>query len=290
MEYTTLGGTGMRISSIGFGGMPLSIEGRPAEAIGESVIRAALEEGINLLDTADVYCLDDQDIGHNEKLFASALRGHVNRDSIVVATKGGMRRPKGEWTRDGSPRHLRQACERSLRALEVDQIDLYQLHAPDPNVPFERSVETLAELQREGKIRHAGLSNVSVNQIRLASSIVEIVSVQNRMNPYFREAIHEGVTEECQSRGITLLAYSPVGGKRLARKLHEFPVLKSLAKRRGTSVHSIVLAWVRSKGKTVVPIPGASSIEHVRDSARSADITLTASEIGDIDRAEFSRA
>jgi len=290
MKYTTLGRTGMKVSSIGFGGMPLSIHGRPVEAVSESVIRAALEEGINLLDTADVYCLDDNDLGHNEKLFASAIRSHQDRSSIVVTTKGGMRRPEGEWTRDGSPKHLRQACERSLRALGVDQIDLYQLHAPDPTIPFERSVEAMAELQREGKIRHVGLSNVNVNQIRLAARIVEVVSVQNRLNPYFREAIHEGVTEECQSQSITFLAYSPVGGKRLARKLHEFPVLKSLAKRRGASLHGIVLAWVRAKGNTVIPIPGASSVEHVQDSARSAAITLTSSEIAELDRAEFSRA
>jgi aryl-alcohol dehydrogenase-like predicted oxidoreductase len=288
LKFTTLGRTGEEISAIGFGGMPLSIQGRPPEDVGRRVINAAIDAGITLIDTADVYCLNDGDIGHNERLIASTLRERADRDRIRVATKAGLRRPGGQWTRDGTPKHIREACEKSLRALGVDQIWLYQFHAPDPSVPFEKSVETFAELQRAGKCRHVGLSNVSIEQIDVAGGIVEVQSVQNRLNPYFRESLD--VADECGRRKITFLAYSPVGGGRLAKKLHEFPVLAQLAREHRCSPHAIVLAWVRSKGPTVVPIPGASKPEHAVDSAKSGDVTLTSAEIEEIDRTEFSRA
>jgi aryl-alcohol dehydrogenase-like predicted oxidoreductase len=288
MKYTPLGRTGDEISAIGFGGMPLSIQGRPPEDVGRAVIHAAIDAGITLIDTADVYCLNDGDLGHNERLIASTIRQRPDRDRIRVATKGGMRRPGGQWTRDGTPKHIREACEHSLRALGVDQIWLYQFHAPDPSVPFEKSVETFAELQRAGKCRHVGLSNVDIGQIDQASTIVEVQSVQNRLNPYFRESI--GVAQECARRKITFLAYSPVGGGRLAKKLQEFPVLQTLARKHGCSPHAVVLAWVRSKGETVVPIPGARTPEHAVDSARSVGVPLTSAEIKEIDESEFSRA
>jgi aryl-alcohol dehydrogenase-like predicted oxidoreductase len=270
---------------IGFGGMPLSIQGRPPEDVGRRVLEAAIDAGMTLIDTADVYCLDDSDIGHNERLIASVVNG---RDGVRVATKGGLRRPRGAWTNDASPEHLREACERSLRALNAEQIWLYQLHAPDPHVPFLRSVETLAELQRAGKVKHVGLSNVSVKQIEEARRIVPIVSVQNRLNPYFRESVP--VAQHCAQEDIAFLAYSPVGGGRLAKKLPEFDVLWPIAAAHGASVHAVVIAWVRSKGSTVIPIPAARTVEHAEDSAKAASITLTADEIASIDDSEFSRA
>ena len=270
---------------IGFGGMPLSIQGRPPEEVGRRVLQAAIDAGMTFIDTADVYCLDDDDIGHNERLIASVVRG---RDDVNVATKGGLRRPKGAWTNDGSPKHIREACEASLRALGVEQIWLYQFHAPDPRVPFEKSVETFAELQRAGKCKHVGLSNVSVEQIDAASRIVKVESVQNRLNPYFRESL--GVAAECGRRGITFLAYSPVGGGRLAKKLPQFELLQDIAKAHECSVHAVVLAWVRAKGPIVVPIPGARTVEHAVDSAKSVDVELTKDEIERIDATEFSRA
>jgi aryl-alcohol dehydrogenase-like predicted oxidoreductase len=288
MKYTSLGRTGEQVSAIGFGGMPLSIKGRPTEDIGRAVIHSALDEGVTLVDTADVYCLNDGELGHNERLIAAAIRDRPDRHRIRIATKAGFRRPGGEWTKDGTPKHIREACERSLRALGVEQIWLYQLHAPDPSVPFEKSVEMFAQLQGEGKCRHVGLSNVDVAQIDRAGGIVEVQSVQNRLNPYFRESI--GVAGECARRQITFLAYSPVGGGRLAKKIPQFPVLQALAKKHGCSPHAIALAWVRSKGDTVVPIPGARSPEHAVDSARSVAVNLTAEDIEKIDRSEFSRA
>ncbi len=285
MKYTTLGKTNEEISAIGFGGMPLSIQGRPPEDVGRRVIHAALDEGITLIDTADVYCLTDQDLGHNERMIAAAVRERPDSDRIRIATKGGLLRPRGAWTNDGSPKRIREACEHSLAALGVDQIWLFQLHAPDPNVPFEKSVEAFADLQREGKCRHVGLSNVTVDLIDRASRIVEVQSVQNRLNPYFRESLD--VARECQRRGITFLAYSPVGGSRLAKKIPRFPVLQTLAAKHGCSPHAIVLAWVRSKGKTVVPIPGARTSEHAVDSARAVEVTLAPEEIEEIDSTSF---
>jgi aryl-alcohol dehydrogenase-like predicted oxidoreductase len=288
MTSVTLGRTTDQISAIGFGGMPLSIHGRPPEDVGRRVINAAIDAGITLIDTADVYCLNDGDIGHNERLIASTIRERADRDRIRVATKAGLRRPGGQWTRDGTPKHIREACEKSLLALGVDQIWLYQFHAPDPSVPFEKSVEAFAELQRAGKCRHVGLSNVSIEQIDAASGIVEVQSVQNRLNPFFRESLD--VAGECARRKITFLAYSPVGGSRLAKKVQQFPIVQALAQKHGCSPHAVVLAWVRSKGSTVVPIPGASKPEHAADSAKAADVTLVPKEIEEIDRSEFSRA
>src|SRR5213593_4408740 len=288
MRYTTLGHTTDEISAIGFGAMPLSIQGRPPENVGRAVLNAVLDEGVTLIDTADVYCLNDGDLGHNERLIASVVRDRPDGDRIRIATKAGLRRPGGQWTRDGTPKHIRESCERSLRALGVDQIWLYQFHAPDPSVPFEKSVEAFAALQRAGKCRHVGLSNVDIDQIEQGSAIVDVQSVQNRLNPYFRESI--GVAAECARSKVTFLAYSPVGGSRLTKKLSEFPVLQKIATTHGRSVHAVVLAWVRSKGETVVPIPGARTPEHAVDSARSVEVTLTGDEIEEIDRSEFSRA
>ena len=270
--------------AIGFGGMPLSIQGRPDEEQGRRVIRAAVDAGMTFIDTADVYCLDDNDIGHNERLIASAVG---NRDDVRIATKAGLRRPRGAWTNDASPAHIREACEKSLRALNTDRIWLYQLHAPDPKVSFEKSVQAFAELQREEKFEHFGLSNVTVAQIDQARAILPVVSVQNRLNPYFRENVK--VAKACVERDITFLAYSPVGGGRLTKKLPQFDVLIELAQKYDRSVHAIVLAWVRAQGATVVPIPGARTVEHAIDSARAADLTLSSEEIAVITESEFDR-
>jgi aryl-alcohol dehydrogenase-like predicted oxidoreductase len=271
--------------------MHLSIEGRPPEAQSIRVILAALDAGMTLIDTADVYCLDESDLGHNERLIAAALASwRGRREQVVVATKGGLTRPHGRWERNGRPAHLRQACERSLRALGVDRIDLYQLHAPDPAVPFEDSVGALAELAREGKIRWVGLSNVSVAQIRAAESIVTIQTVQNRLNPFFRESISDGVVDYCARRRIGFLAYSPTGGGRLNLKLPSHPVLARVAADLGVTAHQVVLAWVLAQGRTVIAIPSARKVEHVDASARAADLELSAADLEAITQAEFSRA
>lgn len=291
MHRRNLGLDAPPVSAVGYGGMHLSIKDRPPEEQGVRVIHAALDAGVTLIDTADVYCLDDKDIGHNERLVARALGSWAgNRDEIIVATKGGVTRPAGRWETDGRPQHLRQACERSLEALGVERIDLYQLHAPDPRVPLAESVGALAELKQEGKIRWVGLSNVSVPEIREAESIVQVTSVQNRLNPFFREALAEGVVDYCEGRGMGFLAYSPTGGGRLNHKLPAHPVLQPMAARLGVTPHALVLAWVLSRSPGVIVIPSARTVEHARDSAGAADLTLSEADLTEITAAEFSRA
>lgn len=287
MQKTTLGDTGEAIPVIGFGGMPLSIQGRPPEEQGKRTLHAAIDAGMTLIDTADVYCFDDNDIGHNEQLIASVLAERPDRDDLRVATKAGLRRPRGAWTNDGSPEHIREACEKSLRALQTEQIWLYQFHAPDPKVPFEKSVEAFAELHRAGKFKWFGLSNVSVKQIEQAQQILPVASVQNRLNPYFRESIK--VAQECARRNITFLAYSPVGGGRLAKKLTQFDALIELARKYDRSVHAITIAWVRAQAETIVPIPAARTIEHAVDSARVWDLVLSEEDVQAIEEADFDR-
>lgn len=284
-------GTGAgTVSAVGYGGMHLSIQDRPPETEALRVLGAVLEAGVTLIDTADAYCLDEAEVGHNERLIAGALARHADRDRVVVATKGGVVRTGGRWDTDGRPEHLRAACDRSLRALGVEQIALYQLHAPDPAVPFEESVGALAELRRAGKIRWVGLSNVSAAQIRSAEAIVPVTTVQNRLNPFFREALTAGVLRYCTDRGIGFLAYSPVGGGRLNRKLPQHPVLAPMARRLGVSAHLLVLAWVLAQSPTVLLIPSARTVDHALDSVRAADLTLAPADLAAIDEAEFSRA
>jgi aryl-alcohol dehydrogenase-like predicted oxidoreductase len=275
---------------VGYGGMHLSLQERPPEAQSVAVIHAALDAGVRLIDTADVYCLDEGDIGHNERLIAKALRDWSgDRASVLVATKGGLTRPEGRWERDGRPEHLRVACDQSLRALGVDRIDLYQLHAPDVQVPFEESVGALADLRQQGKIRWVGLSNVSVPQIRVAQEIVPVAAVQNRLNPFFREALRDGVVRYCAEQGIGFLAYSPTGGGRLTRKLPDHPVLRPIAARLGVSAHAVVIAWALAQSPTVIVIPSARRVEHALDSWSAGELTLSTSDLAAIDQAEFSR-
>lgn len=291
MQQRSLGPDAPSVPAVGFGAMPLSIQGRPAEATGIAVIHAALDAGVRLIDTADVYCLNDEDIGHNEKLIARALREWSgDPDAVVVATKGGLTRPGGRWEHDGDPEHLREACHRSLRHLGVQRIDLYQLHAPDPQVPFAESVGALADLHREGKIRWVGLSNVTVDEIKQAETVVPIVTVQNRLSPFFREALTTGVVDYCHKKGIGFLAYSPVGGGRLNRKLPGHPVLAPIAARHGVSPHAVVLSWVLAQSENVVVIPGARSVAHAVDSVEAAGVTLSREELGSIDAASFPTA
>jgi len=286
-----LGSDAPAVSAVGYGGMHLSIQERPPEAQGIRVIHAALDAGVTLIDTADVYCLDDTELGHNERLIAKALKSWGgDRSRVTVATKGGMRRPSGRWEMDGRPEHLRKACELSLQALGVDALDLYQLHVPDPKVPLTDSVGALADLQREGKVRWIGLSNVSVNEIRQAQTVVRITSVQNRLNPFFREALTEGVVTYCTEQGLGFLAYSPTGGGRLTRKLPAHPVLQPLAVRLGTTPHALVLAWILARSPAVIVIPSARTVDHAVDSVSAAGLTLNQSELAAITTAEFSRA
>ena len=291
MRLRALGPGAPAVSAVGYGGMHLSIEGRPPDDQGVRVIRAALGAGVTLIDTADVYCLDQHDIGHNERLIARALAGwNGDPAAVTVATKGGVVRPQGRWESDARPAHLRVAAERSLRALGMERLDLYQLHAPDPKVPLAESVGELARLRDEGKVRWIGLSNVSVAQIREAQARTPITTVQNRLNPFFRESLSGGVVRYCADQGIGFLAYSPTGGGRLNRKLPGHPVLAAIAGRTGHSAHAVTLAWVLAQSPTVIVIPSARTVDHALDSVGAADLTLSPDDLAAIDAAEFSRA
>lgn len=269
------------VSDIGLGGMPLSLRGRPSEAEGIAVIHAALDAGTTLIDTADVYCLDDDDIGHNERLVAKALVGR--RERVVVATKGGLERPKGAWVTNGHPKHLRQACERSLRALGVDHLDVYQLHAPDDHVPLSDSVGQLARLREEGKITHVGLSNVTVAEIDQARAIVPIVSVQNRGGPLDTSPWTDGVLAHCEALGIAFLAYSPVNGSRGKGQVARHPALRAVGARHGVGPFQVALAWLLAKSPVMLPIPGASRVASATDSAAAARLRLDPADVAELD-------
>lgn len=285
MDTTELGRTGRRIARMGMGAMPLSLEGRPPRDDARKVLYRAVELGVDLIDTADAYCLDDDDVGHNERLIAEALDELDARDRVLVATKGGLVRPSGRWEYDGTPEHIRNACEWSLEALGVERIALYQFHAPDPDVPFEESVGAFAELVDEGKVEAVGLSNVSLEQIRTARDLVEVTSVQNRYNPWDRSAEEEGILEYCHDEGITFIPYSPVGGGRRVKLLAESDGLQRVADRVGHTVQEVVLAWILSKSPSLVPIPGASRPESIESSVRAAGLELDEETVAEVEEA-----
>jgi aryl-alcohol dehydrogenase-like predicted oxidoreductase len=264
--------------------MPLSISGRPSEAQAFAVIEAFVEGGGNFIDTANVYCLDDGDLGHNERLIQQALDRIGATDTVIVATKGGLRRPSGTWVTDGSPDWLRQSCEASLKALNADRIELYQLHAVDPKVDFRRSLEALIALKEEGKIRHLGLSNVSQAQLEQALSFTPILSVQNRCNAHDQRDVRNHMIEFCRTRRITYIPYSPVGGHHGHLQLARDPLLSQLAAKYQVSPHRIALSWLLGKGEHVLPIPGASRVASIRDSLRAMDLTLDAEDVVALDQ------
>jgi aryl-alcohol dehydrogenase-like predicted oxidoreductase len=284
MNRRSLGHSGLSVSAIGLGGMPMSIQGRPETAQSIRVICMALDNGINFIDTANVYCLDDDDIGHNERLIALAIKEWGGSTPVLVATKGGMARPKGEWTNNGDPRHLKKACEASLKALGTECLDLYQLHDPDDHVPFSDSVGALKALQQRGEIRHVGLSNVSVAQIKEAQGIVEIVSVQNKCNLYDREAFEDGVVDFCEKEGIAFLPYCPVGGFRKHKRTGRDPLLQEIANRNNMNPYQVALIWLLAKSPVIIPIPGASRPESARSSAAVMNRVLSPTDIARIDK------
>jgi aryl-alcohol dehydrogenase-like predicted oxidoreductase len=291
MKYRMLGRSTREVSRVGFGGMHLSVVDRPDEKTAIETIHSSLDHGVTLIDTADVYCMDDTDIGHNERLVARALASWSgDASSVLVATKAGMIRAGSSWSRDGRPKHIRAACDASLKALGTDCIDLYQHHAPDPEVPLEDSIGAFKDLQDAGKVRWIGISNVSVQQIELARSVADIKTVQNRLSPFFREALRDGVVRHCEKEGLGFLAYSPVGGGRLNRKLPDHPVVKPIAEAHGTTPHAVVLAWVLAQSECVFIIPAARSAGNAVNSTTVPDIELTPDEVAAIDDAEFSIA
>jgi aryl-alcohol dehydrogenase-like predicted oxidoreductase len=268
---------GVDVYPIGLGEMPMSLDGRPDEERSIRTIHAALDAGVNLIDTADAYARDDRDIGHGERLIAKALKGR--RDDVLVATKGGLTRNRERrWPPDGRPEHLRAACEASLRALETDRIDLYQFHRPDPNVPYAESVGTFKELQDEGKVRWVGISNATVAQLEEALGIVDVVSVQNQLSLAHTSPIAKGELQACTDRGIAFLPWSPLGGIGSAESAGGVDPVAAAAQAHDVSPQQVALAWLLSLGPTVIPIPGSSRPETITDSLRAAELALTDAE------------
>ncbi len=271
------------VSAIGLGGMPMSIEGRPGEDRSIRTIHAALDAGVTLIDTADAYHLHAGETGHNERLIARALATYGGDTSgVLVATKGGHLRPgDGSWTVDGSPRHLREAAEASLKALGVDAIGLYQFHRPDPAVPYEDSIGALRELLDAGKIRLAGISNATVEQIDIARRVLgdgNLASVQNQFSPAFRSS--EDELRHAAAHGIAFPPWSPLGGIGRAGQLGDrHSAIARVAAARGVSPQQVTLAWMLARAPTVIPIPGASRPESITDSARADSLELTPDEV-----------
>ncbi|MEU5185167.1 aldo/keto reductase [Streptomyces longwoodensis] len=275
----------VEVSAIGLGGMPMSIEGRPDEERSLATLRAALDAGVTLIDTADAYHRDADEVGHNETLIAKALAGHDRGRDVLVATKGGHLRPgDGSWTLDGSPAHLKRACEESLKRLGVEAIGLYQFHRPDPRVPYAESVGALRDLLDEGKIRMAGVSNANPEQIREANDVLggRLVSVQNQFSPAFRSS--EPELRLCDELGIAFLPWSPLGGISRAAELGSaYAPFARIAEAHGVSPQRVCLAWMLAKSPVVVPIPGASRPETIRDSATAPELRLSAAELAELD-------
>ena len=284
MQQRELGNTGLMFRAIGLGAMPLSISGRPDEAQAFAVIEAFVADGGNFIDTANVYGLDDDDIGHNERLIHQALGQLGAIDKVLVTTKGGLRRPGGAWVVDGDPDWLRLSCERSLQALQTDCISLYQLHAIDPKVDFRRSLEALVKLKEEGKIRYLGLSNVSPAQLEQALEFTVVSSVQNHCNLFDQRDFRNGLIDFCRARRITYIPYSPVGGHHGHVRLDQEPLLQQLAAKYQASPHRIALAWLLHKGRHILPIPGASRVASIRDSLQATNLKLGADDIAALDR------
>lgn len=253
------------VNRLGFGAMRITgqgVWGEPRdhdEAI--AVLKRAVELGVNFIDTADAYGPEV-----SENLIREALHPY---DGIVIATKGGLtRQGPGIWTPDGSPEHLREALEASLKRLDVDVIDVYQFHRPDPKVPFETSLQALIDLKSEGKIKHIGLSNVSLEQLKKARDMTEIVSVQNRYNAGASEDSEE-VLAYCTENSIAFIPYFPIGGDGTS-----LAKLESVATKHGVGVRQVALAWLLAHSPVMLPIPGTGSVAHLEENIAAVDIEL----------------
>lgn len=273
----------LSVSAIGMGAMTLTqVAGFDVER-GVRTVRAALEAGITLFDTADTY--GPAGYGVNEEALAHALRACGSlADGVVVATKGGHTRDGELWWLDGRPEHLRRACHDSMRRLGLDSLPLYQHHRPDPKIPFAESIGALLDLHDEGAVERVGISNADEAQIREAHDILgdALVSVQNEFSPAFRSSA--GEIDVCAELGLAFLSWSPLGGMRAAKDLGpNFTAFAEIAAERDVSPQRVALAWALGKSDCVIPIPGASRPASVLDSVQALQLELTAAEVARLD-------
>ncbi|HEU0207863.1 MAG TPA: aldo/keto reductase [Candidatus Udaeobacter sp.] len=266
-------GGDLSVRRLGYGAMRLTGEGiwgwPPDRANALKVLRRAVELGVNFIDTADAYGPEV-----NELLIAEAL--HPYPKDLVIATKGGNTRPgPDQWVPDGHPEYLTQCVEKSLKRLKLERIDLYQLHRIDPNVPVEDSLGALKKMQEAGKIRHVGLSEVTVKEIERSRKVLPIVSVQNRYNIEYRR--YDDVIAYCEKEKMGFIPWAPIGGSRKPVGKDE-SALAAEAKKRGVSVIQLALAWLLQRSPVMLPIPGTSSLAHLEENMASAKIELTPAE------------
>jgi aryl-alcohol dehydrogenase-like predicted oxidoreductase len=268
-------GRDLTVNRLGFGAMRLvgpDVWGEPPDReSARTVLRRAVELGVNFIDTADAY-----GPATDEVLIAEAL--HPYPKGLVIATKGGIVRPSRErWDRDGRPEHLRAACEASLKRLRVERIDLYQLHAIDPNVPLEDSLGEIAKLQREGKVRHVGVSNFDADELARARKVVDVVSVQNRYNVSDRSS--DAVLAVCERDGLAFIPWSPLSQSPHDSHAGARAALEGWAKAHGVSFPQAAIAWLLARSPAMLPIPGTSSLAHLEENVAAAAVRLTDAEM-----------
>ncbi len=262
-------GGDLRVNRLGFGAMRITgrgIWGEPPDRDeAKAVLRRAVEAGVNFIDTADSYGPEI-----SERLIAEALYPYPG--DVVIATKGGLERPgPNHWSNNARPEHLREACEGSLRRLRVDQIPLYQLHRPDPAVPYEESVGALVELKAQGKVRHIGVSNVTEEQLRQAQQLTPIVSVQNRYNLADRDS--ESLVDLCEQEALVFLPWAPM------QDLDTSSAVRLIAARHDATPRQVVLAWLLARSPAILPIPGTGSVAHLEANVAAAGLRLDPHEI-----------
>lgn len=266
----------LTVNRMAFGAMRVTgpgVWGEPKDppAMRRLLVRA-FEMGHNFFDTADSYGPEV-----SERMIAEAL--HPYPAGLVIGTKGGFSRPNRSWTPDGRPEHLRRALDGSLRRLRLERIDLYQFHTPDPKVPFAESFGALAELQKAGKIRHLGVSSVSVRQLEQARQIAPVVSVQNRYN--IEDRASDDVLAACEKAGIAFIPWYPLGAGQALRSAR----VKDVATRNGATPSQVALAWLLARSPVMLPIPGTSSITHLEENAAAAQLKLSATDFATLDKA-----
>lgn len=263
--------------AVGLGLLRLTTAGRPSDIDAVAVIRSALNRGIRLLDTANVYCQDENDLHYGEHLIRQALRSWTGpRDELRILTKAGLARPGGRWVPSGRPEALQASVEGSLQALGVDQLFLLQLHARDPGVPFEETLGTLADLQRQGLVKHLGLCNVTAAEITQAARHFKIASVQNELSVLNRKAAANGTLSYCQEHEIPFLAARPLGGAEKSARLTEDPILAGLGQRHGATAHEVALAALIAAG--AIPLVGATRVTSVRSAVKAWELDLDQSD------------
>lgn len=264
---------------LGLGLLRLSVEGRPSDIDAIAVIHFALNHGIRLLDTADSYAIGESDPHYGEHLARQALESWRGpRDEVRILTKVGLTRLAGRWVPNGRPDHIRSAVDRSLLALGVDRLFLLQLHARDPNTPFEETLAALAELQRNGKVEHLGLCNVSVDEVRQAQRHFTVAAIQNELSVINRKAAADSTLALAAELGIPFLAHRPLGGHAKVAQLRKHPVLMALGERHQSMPAELALAALRDAAPHIVPLVGATRIASVKSSLQSLQIKLDASD------------